>query len=135
MAQIIQNKFPIDSEERKVVGFGFPLNGNAVFKPTFTTKDQIKANLINYLLTNKHERVFRPHFGADLRSLLFEQITDTSVEDLKFKIQNDIREFFPLVKIQKIEFINHEDLNTINFLLSYEIINFGFEDELNILLQ
>lgn len=135
MAQIIQNKFPIDLEERRIVGFGFPLNGNAVFKPTYTTKDQIKANVVNYLLTNKKERVFNPNFGADLRSLLFENVTDTTLEDLKYKIQNDIREFFPLVKIRKIEFINHDSLNSINFLLSYEIINFGIEDEINILLQ
>ena len=72
MAQIIQNKYPIDTEARKAVGFGFPLNGNAVFVPTYQTRDQIKANLVNYLLTNRGERVFNPNFGADLRNLLFE---------------------------------------------------------------
>ena len=65
MARIIANKFPIDTEARKTVGFGFPLNGDAVFKPTYQTKDQIQANLINYLLTNKSERVFNPNFGAN----------------------------------------------------------------------
>ena len=51
MAQIIQNKYPIDTEARRAVGFGFPLNGDAVFVPTYQTRDQIKANLVNYLLT------------------------------------------------------------------------------------
>ena len=78
MAQIIQNKYPIDTEARKAVGFGFPLNGNAVFVPTYQTRDQIKANLVNYLLTNRGERVFNPNFGADLRNLLFENILDTT---------------------------------------------------------
>ena len=71
MAQIIANKYPIDLEARKAVGFGFPLNGDAVFVPTYTTSDQIKANLVNWLLTNKGERIMNPNFGADLKSLLF----------------------------------------------------------------
>ena len=75
MAQIIANKIPIDLNARKAVGFGFPLNGNAVFVPTYQTKNQIQANLINYLLTNKNERVFNPSFGADLRSLVFKNPT------------------------------------------------------------
>ena len=62
MARILQNRYPIDSNDRKAVGFGFPLNGPAVFVPTFTTRDQTKANLINYLLTNKGERVFNQNF-------------------------------------------------------------------------
>ena len=68
MARIIQSKFPIDLKPSKAIGFGFPLNGDAVFVPTFFTRDQIKANMVNYLLTNKGERVFRPNFGADLRN-------------------------------------------------------------------
>ena len=78
MARIIQNKYPIDLNARKAVGFGFPLNGDAVFVPTYQTKDQIRANLVNYLLTNRGERVFNPNFGADLRALLFENILDQS---------------------------------------------------------
>ena len=34
--------------KRKAIGFGFPLNGDAVFVPTYQTKDQIQANLINF---------------------------------------------------------------------------------------
>ena len=94
MAQIIQNKYPIDTEARRAVGFGFPLNGDAVFVPTFQTRDQIKANLVNYLLTNRGERVFNPNFGADLRNLLFENVSDTTTEDLRERIQNDINSFF-----------------------------------------
>ena len=58
MAYIIDKKFPLDQQKRKIIGFGFPLNAPAVFNPTYQTKDQIKANLINYILTNRGERVF-----------------------------------------------------------------------------
>ena len=74
MARLIASKNPIDLQPSRAVGFGFPINGDAVFVPTFTTREQTKANLLNYLLTNKGERVFRPNFGANLRNLLFENI-------------------------------------------------------------
>ncbi len=135
MAQIIQNKYPIDTEARRAVGFGFPLNGNAVFVPTYQTRDQIKANLVNYLLTNRGERVFNPNFGADLRNLLFENILDTTTEDLRERIQNDISLYFPEVQVRQIIFDNIPDTNTINFTLTYEIVLFGIEESVNILLQ
>ena len=135
MARILQNKFPIDLQPSRAVGFGFPLNGDAVFVPTYTTREQIKANMVNYLLTNKGERVFRPSFGADLRNLLFENIIDVTTEDLKASIQNDISLFFPTVAVKEIEFNNQPDNNTINFSLTYQIENFGIEDSVNIIFQ
>ena len=135
MARILPNRSPIDYVERKIVGFGFPLNGSAVFNPTYTTHEQTKANLINYLLTNKGERVFNPNFGADLRNLLFENITPPSIDELKFKIQNDINRFFPQVNVVNIKFNNIPDRNVINFNLTYSIENFGITDDITILLQ
>jgi|TARA_R110000782_G_scaffold39923_1_gene92375 phage baseplate assembly protein W len=135
MARIINNRFPIDSVARKAVGFGFPINGPAVFVPTYTVREQTKANLINYLLTNKGERVFNPMFGADLRSLLFENVLDRTTDELQSIIQNDINIYFPQVDVKEIKFINVPDNNTINFSLTYTIANFGITDDLTILLQ
>ena len=135
MARIIQSKYPIDSVARKAVGFSLPFNGPAVFNPTFTTREQTKSNLINYLLTNLGERVFNPNFGANLRALLFENILDRTTDELKERIQSDITLFFPQVTIAEIQFNNQPDDNTINFILTYNIQNFGITYEINILLQ
>ena len=135
MAKIIQSKFPIDLTPSVAVGFGFPLNGDAVFVPTYNTRDQIKANMVNYLLTNKGERVFKPRFGADLRNLLFENILDITTEDLKNTIQNELSVYFPNVEVKEIQFNNQPNDNTINFTITYQIVNFGIEDNINILLQ
>jgi uncharacterized protein len=135
MARILQNRYPIDSVGRKAVGFGFPLNGPAVFVPTYTTRDQIKANLLNYLLTNRGERVFRPNFGADLRNLVFQNVIDQTTDELQERIQAEINNYFPQVVIAQIRFDNNPDRNTINFTLVYTIENFGIEDSINILLQ
>ena len=135
MARIIQSKFPIDLTPSVAVGYGFPLNGDAVFVPTFTTREQTKANIINYLLTNKGERVFRPMFGGDLRNLLFENILESTQNDLLIRIQNDITRYFPTVVVKELKFENQEDRNEINFILTYQIENFGIEDLINIELQ
>ena len=135
MAQIIQSKYPIDSNARKAVGFGFPLNGDAVFVPTYQTRDQIRANLINYLLTNKGERVFNPDFGADLRALLFENIDNSTLEILQSTIEASLSSRFPEVVVKEIKFDNQPNNNTINFILTYEIVLFGIEDTIDILLQ
>jgi len=135
MARIIDNKFPIDLTPSVAVGYGFPLDGPAVFLPTFTTREQTKANLLNYLLTNKGERVFNPLFGGDLRNLLFEGIIESTQSELLLMIQDQIGQFFPTVQIENIKFENDEDRNTINFILTYQIVNFGVTDTLNIELQ
>ena len=135
MARIIDNKFPIDLTPSVAVGYGFPLDGTAVFIPTYTTREQTKSNLLNYLLTNKGERVFNPLFGGDLRSLLFEGIIDSTQNELLLMIQDQIGQFFPTVRIEEIKFVNDEDRNTINFILAYQIVNFGVTDTLNIELQ
>ena len=135
MPRIIQNKLPIDLQPSKAIGFGFPIDGPAVFIPTFTTREQTKANLVNYLLTNKGERVFNPNFGANLRSLLFENIVESTQDDIKVQIQDAIGLFFPTVKIEEIEFVNDADRNEVTFNLTYQIQNFGVEDEINIVLQ
>ena len=135
MARIIQSKFPIDLTPSVAVGYGFPLDGKAVFIPTFTTRDQLKANLINYLLTNKGERVFRPDFGGDLRNLLFEAVLDSTTDALQIRIQNDINLYFPEIVVKQIEFINEPDNNQITFNLTYQIENFGTEDEITIELE
>lgn len=135
MARIIQSKFPIDLTPSVAVGYGFPIDGPAVFIPTYTTREQTKANLINYLLTNKGERVFNPFFGADLRNLLFENIVEATQDDLLVMIQDSIGLYFPTVVIKEIKFENDVDRNTVNFILIYQVENFGIEDTINIELQ
>ena len=138
MAEIINKRVPIDYNYRKAVGFALPMDGNAVFRPTYTTRDQIKSNLINYMLTNKGERVFNPNFGSNLRALLFEQIDDGDLADLLEVIQLNIRTEFPLITVSEILFNKSSELkdrNEINFTMTYQVDILGIDDEIQILLQ
>ena len=138
MAEIISNRVPIDSDKRRAVGFKLPMDGNAVFIPTYTTRDQIKANIINYMLTNKGERYMNPEFGGNLRALLFQPMDDGDLDDLLIEIQQTISTQFPMVEVKELFFDKSDeakDRNEINFTMTYQVKIFGIEDELQILLQ
>ena len=132
MATLIQQVIETTNTGSTGLGFRFPISGDAVFNPTYTTRDVVRANLINWLLTNKGERVFRPNFGANLRELIFEGVTEGSQDILEERITNTISEEFPMVTIVKVQFNRNEDRHTINFVLEYKIRNIESIDELNI---
>ncbi len=128
----ITKKFISDFGPLKGVGYSLPLNGKLIFNPTYDSKEQIKYNLINFLLTNHGERVFNPRFGANLRSLLFEEINLEDLDLLRKKIQDNIKLYFPYIKINKLEFIPNEDLNTLVFMFNYSIPDYNIEDSIEI---
>jgi hypothetical protein len=66
MAYRIPNKNPIDVGSRVAIGVSIPFNAPQVFTQTYTTQDQVKSNIINFILTNKGERVFNPTFGSNI---------------------------------------------------------------------
>ena len=132
MAQRIANRFPVDLNKNQALGVGLPFNANAVFNQNFTTKDQTKSNLINFFLTNKGERPFRPNFGANLRADIFQAATESDYDLLKEKIAFEISQNFPNINVDSIIIVGSEDLNTIKVTISYSIKSFGITDEINL---
>ena len=65
---------PLDISKNVVtIGVALPLNSNNIFQGTPTTREQIKTNLLNLILTEKGERINHPNYGLGVKSLLFEQ--------------------------------------------------------------
>jgi phage baseplate assembly protein W len=94
---------PLDLQGNIGLGVSLPFNGpSGPFNSTYSTKIQIKSNLINLLLTNKGERVFNPEFGADLKTILFEGITEDTSELIKELINFNVSIFVPEVQISDI---------------------------------
>ena len=131
MATIVSKKYPIDISKRTAIGFDFPLNGDAVFNQTFETRDQIRANLVNFLLTNQGERVFNLNFGADLWLLLF-NFQDDAENDLINIVRDRVKELFPSVSIERLTINRLDDTNTIQLNITYSIQSFGISDSISI---
>jgi len=67
----LQQIDPNDLNNRRYIGVGIPFNQPAVFRQTFTSKDAVKSNIINFLLTEQGDRYFNNLFGSGLRNFLF----------------------------------------------------------------
>jgi len=130
MAFNIQRINPLDLQPRKAVGVALPFQGRAVFNSTYTTKDATKANLINFFLTAQYERVFNVNFGAGLRNLLFEQITEDSLQAIKDTIQRGLELYFPQVITNSMQLTALPDSNTVSFELKYAVRETNITDEL-----
>ena len=124
--------FPVDFKPGTAVGVGLPFNAPAVFNSTYTTKDAIKYNLLNYFLTNKTERYLNPNFGGNLRAFIFQQITNGNIEGLKSDIQSQLKTYFPNVNVDSLNVDFITDENQITVALTYNIINTGISDNINI---
>jgi phage baseplate assembly protein W len=134
MAIIVQNRFPIDSIDRKAIGVNIPFNAPAVFKSNYLTRDAVKNNLINFFSTNPGERVFNPFFGSGLQKYVFENISSLTNDFIKKFITDEINQYFPFVQVAQITTTISEDTNTIQINLQYQVVNFGIQDEINIIL-
>lgn len=110
----------LDVNKNRGIGISIPFDPVNIFKITYTTKDQIKSNLLNFLLTNKGERVFNPNFGADIRALVFDQMVN--LEETRESISDSIALYFPELQLTEILFTPNYDTNTLFIKISY-IIN------------
>lgn len=131
----VQKIDPLDLRPSVGVGVNLPFTGDAVFNTTYTTSDATKANLINYFLTNKGERYLNPNFGSDIRLLLFENLTQEKVDNLKLTISRELELFFPRVVPKIFEITGAPDLNSFRVYLRYELRSTNIEDEILINIQ
>ena len=125
-------KYPNDLRPRVAIGVDLPFSGPVAFIPNYQTKDAIKNNLINYLLTNPGERIENPLFGAGLRGFLFTQITDNDLDYIKEDLQSKIELNFPTVKLEEVDVLQTVNTNTIRVIISYSIPNTGINDTLEL---
>lgn len=87
----------------RFLGFQYPLIKTP--KGIFAQKsevDQIKADLLQLLLTNPNERVMMPDFGVPLRRYIFEQLDTSLLMELRQIIIDAIQQWEPRIEIKDI---------------------------------
>lgn len=103
------------------LGILLPFNGRAVFNSSYTTKEQVRSNLINLLLTRKTERVMNPNFGSNIPDLLFEPSTLAMAAAAESVIRKSINEFIPNIIIDKLSIITHETDPSLEYQIQIKI--------------
>jgi uncharacterized protein len=125
---------PLDLDTRKAIGVRVPFNKKGVFQFNYTTKDQIKSNLINLLLTSPGERYHEPTYGVGLREILFEQNTTVNerISTLKSKIDQNINFHLPQIKVEDLNVSTLDKELLIN--ISYRVLLDNDTNEISITL-
>lgn len=121
---------PLDLKPSVAVGVDLPFSGEAVFNSTYETKDALKANLINYFLTNKGERYLNPDFGSDIKKLLFDNLTEEKIDTLEGIVARDVDTYFPRIRPSAINVLADPDQNLVVLQMKYSIVDTGIQDEL-----
>ena len=110
---------PRDLDKNRAVGIPLPFNGGGVFNKTYSTKDQIKSNLINLLLTCEKERPLNPKFGSNLPKLVFEPLDDKLITKIQDQIIDKVNMYIPEIILTNIEVTPDADYNTVYVAVSY----------------
>jgi phage baseplate assembly protein W len=124
-----------DLKPSTALGVAIPFSAPNVFTSVYTTLEQTKYNIINFMLTDTRERPFNPNFGAGLRSRLFEQIVETDLDSLKTTISNQIESYFPNVLVNSLNIQGNPDDNSISVELTYSLKNIKSSDSLVLKIQ
>lgn len=125
---------PRDFQVNTAIGVGLPFNAPGVFNSIYSTREQIKFNLINLILTTKGERIENPNFGTTLRSQLFGQMTEDTLNNVRQDIINSVSIYLPEVSIQNIELLiePNEASNTLLVKIAYVILLSGETDNITV---
>lgn len=135
MAYGLKKISPLDLKPSTAIGVKIPFDAENVFSSVYTTKDQTKYNLINYLLTDPRERPFNPSFGAGLRARLFEQIDSTTFDDIRESLRTQIEASFPQIEIKELVVSGDPNYNSINIKFSYRLLRSNENDSVTLTIQ
>lgn len=135
MAYGLKKISPLDLKPSTAIGVALPFSSENVFASVYTTKDQTKYNLINFLLTDPRERVFDPTFGAGLRARLFEQIEQNTFEEIQSSLTTQIENNFPQVEIINLDVFGDTNLGSIVIKFSYRLKRSKETDSVTVTVQ
>ena len=120
----------LDLNNNARIGLAFPLNDINMTSGTETTREQLKANFLNLLLTVPGERVNHPTYGIGLKSQLFEQTLDETT--LLENINNHLAFWIPEITVTEAVLEEDRDYYRISLTLTYSITLDGSKDSIQI---
>jgi phage baseplate assembly protein W len=92
----------------------------------------VKQAVKNLLLTNRFEKPYRPDYGANLSSLLFELADENVGEEIIEAVKNAIQRYEPRAKILDIKVTANLNSNAIAVTIQFRVINTNAVDVLRV---
>ena len=97
--------------------------------------DSVKRALRSLILTNRFERPFRPFFGSDVRSYLFENFDVLTESEIRDAIRRTIEEQEPRVELLDVRTQASPDRHSLQVTIFFRVRNDANTDELTIVLE
>lgn len=109
------------------------LGPNGYFRNTDDPTVQIRANLINLLLTKKGERSFRPSFGCDMPRALFEADTESNKAEIHAIIDTAVSAWMPYIRIDEVKTVKDSSKEQgIVVFIKYTVLTTNTTDSLQL---
>ena len=121
---------PLDLNNNTRIGVAFPLNDLNMTSGTLTTKEQLKANFLNLLLTVPGERLNHPTYGIGLKGQLFENSIDEIT--LQENINGQLAFWIPEITVTDSSLRRDIDQYRVSLTLTYSITLDETEDSIQI---
>jgi len=85
--------------------------------------NSVKQGIKNLLFTNKLEKPFKPRFGSNISSYLFEIADNNTASEIREEIKTAIEVYEPRAKILNLSVVPYEPNNELRVSLIFQVIN------------
>jgi phage baseplate assembly protein W len=123
---------------QKFIGITLPirLGQTGMFDQSTTVIQQVRSNFKNLILTKKGERVGQPELGCDLWKILFDPLTDETLESARLAVADAVDRWMPFIELIDFQITKTDDEQIINIKCLYRFRNNpNVTDQVSILTQ
>jgi phage baseplate assembly protein W len=94
---------------------------NDVYKKTEAAA--VRQSIKNLLLTSQGSIPFKPVYGSDLESLLFQLDTEIDAYDIEESIKTQIKLFEPRARLKQVRVKERADYNSVSITIVFQVVN------------
>ncbi len=105
-------------------------SGGDLYKKTDAAS--VKQAIKTLLLTSRFEKPYKPQFGADLNSLLFDLADADTGEEISSAIKTAIERYEPRVAVTRLQVSATPDYNSVDVVVEFRVTNTDQVDTLRL---
>lgn len=89
----------------------------------YKDEDAVKESITNLLLTDRGERLMQPSLGANLRAMLFENITPGILKLIEDQVKTTLDLYEPRAEVTNVAVTSNIDDNVVRIKVTFYILN------------
>ena len=109
---------PIARVDMKAIRIPFRVSGSKV-DSTSDYNEVVRGQVIDALMTNQGERLFKPHYGCDIQSALFDPSDELARQDAAAIVRQRLQQFVPRCTVRSIDIDTHAPESQVDININY----------------